>query len=465
MQQELTEGNASQALMEHIGCDGRELKKLVHGVMQQVQNSDNDQLRNCSIQSFVNCMKVAHDAQLPINQNGFAYLVPYKNKATFQPGYHGYIYKLKKLIKGFDCDVKFVWKDDTYKIWSEDGNDKYLYEAANPFRADYKDIIGTLIVASWVDESGVRTLVKAMPKAEIDKRENCAKSKKFWGPWYERQVKKTSIKWALSDKFKTEFEQLDALDNEGYEPERAAGEYFTGNLNNTDADKRFEEEEKAWSEGEGETIDGECERVDDIDGDNGGADSEHPDSGVVLDELETDKDVGQYDVQEDDESADIGGGGDSLHGGEAEEGQVEEGGLGVSEQQQDEVPAWDGRSVVIGERTVKRDWDNAVAAYKYLKGVMEKRKTQSSRRALADENSPLMGALVKSGKAHLIKEMSQIIIDGEPDDTGETDQPDGQDSGSQPAKAEEGTQADTEGTVQPATEDGHEPERAADKEV
>ena len=52
----------------------------------------NSALAGCEPQSVMNAALTAASLDLPINQNlGFAYIIPYKDKAQFQLGFKGYI--------------------------------------------------------------------------------------------------------------------------------------------------------------------------------------------------------------------------------------------------------------------------------------------------------------------------------------------------------------------------------------
>src|SRR5574343_1411500 len=69
---------------------GNRSTQFITSVLQIVSN--NDQLKNAEPLSVYNVAMVAATLDLPLNNNlGFAYIVPYGNKAQFQMGYKGFI--------------------------------------------------------------------------------------------------------------------------------------------------------------------------------------------------------------------------------------------------------------------------------------------------------------------------------------------------------------------------------------
>ncbi len=69
---------------------GEKSKSFATSVLSIVNS--NDQLQKCDPASIYQCALVATTLDLPLNQNlGFAYIIPYKDKAQFQIGYKGFI--------------------------------------------------------------------------------------------------------------------------------------------------------------------------------------------------------------------------------------------------------------------------------------------------------------------------------------------------------------------------------------
>ena len=81
----------SDAIKSHVqNLLGEKSKSFITSVLNIVANSN--MLQNCEPASIYQSALVATTLDLPLNQNlGYAYIIPYGNKAQFQIGYKGFI--------------------------------------------------------------------------------------------------------------------------------------------------------------------------------------------------------------------------------------------------------------------------------------------------------------------------------------------------------------------------------------
>ena len=104
--------------------------------------SNNYQLQQCEPSTILSAGFQAESLNLPLNQSlGYAYVVPYRDKAQFQIGYKGFVQLAIRSGQYLDIDV-FTIKDGEYK-----GRDKItgkpIFEfIENDEVAEAKDVVG-----------------------------------------------------------------------------------------------------------------------------------------------------------------------------------------------------------------------------------------------------------------------------------------------------------------------------------
>lgn len=91
---------------------GEKSKSFVTSVLTIVASSAN--LMKCNPESIYQCALVATTLDLPLNQNlGYAYIIPYGDKAQFQIGYKGFIQLAQRSGKFLNINCVPVFENDT----------------------------------------------------------------------------------------------------------------------------------------------------------------------------------------------------------------------------------------------------------------------------------------------------------------------------------------------------------------
>ena len=173
------------ALPTHV-----KVEKFQRVAMSAIQQ--NPALLNCDRKSlFASCMTAA---QLGLFTDGFlgeAYLVPYKDKVQFQPGYRGLI----KLVRQ-SGDINSISSNVVYE------NDHFDYELGDNEHILHKPVLGSrgdmifvYAIAKFKDGSVQRVVLTRADVMKIKKSSQSSGSK--YSPWQtfeEEMWKKTAIK-------------------------------------------------------------------------------------------------------------------------------------------------------------------------------------------------------------------------------------------------------------------------------
>lgn len=103
----------SESIQNHMKkLLGENAKAFATTVLSIVNNST--ALSKCDPASIYQCALVATTLDLPLNQNlGFAYIIPYKDKAQFQIGYKGFIQLAQRSGKFTSINSVAVYSNDT----------------------------------------------------------------------------------------------------------------------------------------------------------------------------------------------------------------------------------------------------------------------------------------------------------------------------------------------------------------
>ena len=157
--------------------------------------NSNEQLSRCNPQSVLNAAMTAASLNLPINSNlGFAYVIPYKDKAQFQMGYKGFIQLAQR-----SGQYKTIAATEVYEGQLVDENP--LYGNTYDWSAKKSNkVIG--YVALFVLLNGFEKTLY-MTKDEMEKHakeysQSYKNNKGFWMEDFNAMAKKTVIKLLLS---------------------------------------------------------------------------------------------------------------------------------------------------------------------------------------------------------------------------------------------------------------------------
>lgn len=161
----------------------------------------NQALQNCDRKSLMSACLTAASLDLPINQNlGFAYIIPYKDKAQFQIGYKGFIQLAQrsgqfKTINTSDVregEIK-SYDRETGKItfnWAMEGRDKLKVVGYTAYISLINGFEKTIYMT--VDE-----LTKHANKYSQSFKANRAGTN-LWRDEFDTMARKTMIKFILS---------------------------------------------------------------------------------------------------------------------------------------------------------------------------------------------------------------------------------------------------------------------------
>lgn len=168
--------------------------KVVATVM---QNTD---LANCTLMSIVSCCIASAQIGLPVDTNGFAYLVPYGGKATLQIGYKGYIALARRSGLVQSIEAVAVYNGEEFKV-IQGTNSRIEHEVNIDLDRTYKNLRAVYGVITYTN-GGVEFAV--MNTAEIAEVKNATPSSKggkrtFWDNYPLEMAKKTVIKKLLKN--------------------------------------------------------------------------------------------------------------------------------------------------------------------------------------------------------------------------------------------------------------------------
>ncbi len=151
------------------------------------------ELQNCSMVSIVNSVMLAAQLRLEINTSlGHAWLIPYKQVCTFQPGYRGLIELAHRSNEVHDVGAHVVYRNDVFEI--EYGDTPHCLH--KPAMQDRGAWIGAYAAIRY-KQGPPSTLF--MLREEIEEiRDKCSQSKDSqYSPWKRfegEMVRKTPTK-------------------------------------------------------------------------------------------------------------------------------------------------------------------------------------------------------------------------------------------------------------------------------
>lgn len=198
----------------------------LHGVLSVVKASTEKSpdgsipLWQCTKHSIRDTIITSLKEQLPIDSRQLAYIIPYKDKATFRAGYKGYLYRIASVYEVIDYAAEGVFEGDKFEVIKTSDGDGYRHSIANPFpsKKDWEDnLIGVYFYVRYKTAGVVTAKISQMAKDEVLQIKNLAKSGKFWGPWFNEKAKVAIIRRGCKYLFASLTESLSKIDNEDYE--------------------------------------------------------------------------------------------------------------------------------------------------------------------------------------------------------------------------------------------------------
>ena len=144
-------------------------------------------------------------------------LVSRGGKMSASYDYHAY--KNKVLINYPESifDFQLVYEGDVFSFKKESGKVIYSHTISDPFSNEKK-----LIGAYGVIKNSKGEFIEHLNMNAIDKMRKTSNMKSIWAAWEDRMVLKSIIKRICSVHFHDIVVEIEKIDNEQYEPERAS---------------------------------------------------------------------------------------------------------------------------------------------------------------------------------------------------------------------------------------------------
>jgi recombination protein RecT len=177
------------------------IAKAVTGGLNPAQQEDfllalyrsNTNLRDCSEQSILASAMEANRRSLSLNPSlGHAYLIPYKRTCTFQAGYKGLIYLMKKFGGAAHVFARVVYENDLFDC---DFATEFITHKPPVGGGERGKMIGVYAVA--VFPTGTRQW-EYLYKDDVDKimksSRGSGNASSPWKQWYDEMAKKTAVR-------------------------------------------------------------------------------------------------------------------------------------------------------------------------------------------------------------------------------------------------------------------------------
>jgi recombination protein RecT len=177
-------------------------------------------LAKCTLASIAEAFKTSLDIGIPVDATQKAYLLVYGNELTYQIGYKGLLYKVRKFRPGIYIEVNLLYKDDEFSYQSQSGKAEYTYKPKNPTRADFGQVSGGFVFMSWLQNGREYSCIHTMSREEIDQARKASKAGNYgpWNSWPGEMMKKVILRRACKIEFigDPEMEAVLDIDNREY---------------------------------------------------------------------------------------------------------------------------------------------------------------------------------------------------------------------------------------------------------
>lgn len=210
IEKKLTSEETKGKLLSRLGISvenergQQEAFRYASSVLAEVQKTAGDHKRDltvCNPDSIVQSMIDAASFGLTIDGRQHAHLVKYGNKASFQIGYRGYLFKIKEHYPDADFTVELIFEGDDVKIWSEDSMQRFTLEKKNAFDQSVEKFKGVLFAVSYSDNGKQVQKVTAVTRERIERAKRAAKQDFIWKSDYFEKAKAAAIKNACKVMF------------------------------------------------------------------------------------------------------------------------------------------------------------------------------------------------------------------------------------------------------------------------
>jgi len=169
---------------------------------------------NITKDQFANAFRKVSENGLLID--GDSVSLNYRKKLLITYDYHAYKNKVTLSYPETIYDFGLVYEGDKFSFRKESGKVIYSHTISNPFALNRK-----LQGAYGIIKNKRGEFLETLDVAEIEKMQNTSMMKNIWKQWYDRMVLKSIIKRICSVHFHDITKDIDSVDNETNEPERA----------------------------------------------------------------------------------------------------------------------------------------------------------------------------------------------------------------------------------------------------
>ncbi len=145
---------------------------------------------NIKLISIKEAFKCSMDTGIPVDARHLAYLTVYGNELQYEPGYQGYVYKVRQIKPGAVVNTILLWEGDEFTHKSVNGVAEYTYAPVKAVRSDYDNIIGGFCYISYFEHGREYSFVTPMTKEELDLARAKAKTQAVWKVWTGEMYKK-----------------------------------------------------------------------------------------------------------------------------------------------------------------------------------------------------------------------------------------------------------------------------------
>jgi hypothetical protein len=189
--------------------------------------------RNTKDEDYINAFKKVYETGLYID--GDSVTLTFRGKLLITYDYHAYKNKILLSYPESIFDFQVVYEGDDFAFRKESGKVYYTHKMNNPFQVK-KDITG----AYGVLKNKKGEFIELINTDDIQKMKNTSKMKNIWDAWFDRMVLKSVIKRICSVHFKDITKDIDSIDNELNDPDRATiDELILTDIDNAETEEQL----------------------------------------------------------------------------------------------------------------------------------------------------------------------------------------------------------------------------------
>lgn len=162
--------------------------------IERTMGDEKKDLSKCTPHSIAQAMIDSARFRMMIDGRQHAHLVKYGNAVQFQPGYRGYLAKIKETYPDADFIVEPIYEGDELKMWGADGVQHYELKKGAAFNDGDKGFNGILFAVTYTDNGRLIRKVNGVSKMRVDRARKAAKQDYIWSSDYIEKAKAAAIK-------------------------------------------------------------------------------------------------------------------------------------------------------------------------------------------------------------------------------------------------------------------------------